>query len=596
MNRIVAISMVKNEAEIIECFVRHALTFADAMIVADQESFDDTGQILANLAAEGLPLTVRRIHRTGHIQEEVMNTLLAEAITDFGADIVVPLDADEFLVNTDTPESCRALLQGLSRDALYPVRWRRYEPIGGEGAFSLTGGCRRAKGDEAVGKVVVGAGVTEVRPFHLAQGQHFAHWQVGQGWAPIPLAAAPPFHIAHFHWRSPAQFAAKVAVGWLNNVVKYSPYTVVAEEWKRAFDRLLRDEDIDAVGRLSVDEAEPFDLRPHVADIPLRYTASAQPSVLARVLAAGERIAASLAEARRRNRRVTVVIPFGGDEAGLAASIQNVLAQEYDNKEIWIPAVGGADPRRAKAVGAAFKDAGTPITAIAEPPGASIGEALEQVASGDYVQYLFPGDCVAEDKFLRMMACLESQPPMDWAFDKTEGGQTAGTFYDEIMRDTHFAMGNGRAFWRQMLFLGAYPAGGVAAGFFRRGFVAARDWLMGDFLGEQPLFWHMWRTVLLPIGGQQPPTVGVLSVSCASPVGERPPLETLWREMEWCCLLGEAWENFSAEEIRQAGESLRAAWMRLKQKQTALPASLWEAYEDAVKELSEQAGIGCGLL
>lgn len=146
MNRIVAISMVKNEAEIIECFVRHALTFADAMIVADQESFDDTGQILANLAAEGLPLTVRRIHRTGHIQEEVMNTLLAEAITDFGADIVVPLDADEFLVNTDTPESCRALLQGLSRDALYPVCWRRYEPIGGEGAFSLTGGCRRAKG------------------------------------------------------------------------------------------------------------------------------------------------------------------------------------------------------------------------------------------------------------------------------------------------------------------------------------------------------------------------------------------------------------------------------------------------------------------
>ena len=72
MNRIVAISMVKNEADIIECFVRHTLTFADAMIVAEQESFDDTGRILEKLAAEGLPLTVRRIHRTGHIQEEVM--------------------------------------------------------------------------------------------------------------------------------------------------------------------------------------------------------------------------------------------------------------------------------------------------------------------------------------------------------------------------------------------------------------------------------------------------------------------------------------------------------------------------------------------
>ena len=265
MNRIVAISMVKNEADIIECFVRHALTFADAMIVAEQESFDDTGRILEKLMAEGLPLTVRRIHRTGHIQEEVMNTLLSEAITALGADIVVPLDADEFLVNTDTLDSCRELLESLSRDALYPVRWRRYEPLDSEGVFSLTRPCRRAKSDEEVIKVIVGAGVTEVRPFHLVQGQHFAYWQTGRGWEPVPLSAAPPFHIAHFHWRSPEQFAAKVTVGWLNNVVKYSQYTAVAEEWKRAFDRLLRDEDIAAIGRLPEEETEPFDLRPFIS-------------------------------------------------------------------------------------------------------------------------------------------------------------------------------------------------------------------------------------------------------------------------------------------------------------------------------------------
>ena len=181
MNRIVAISMVKNEADIIECFVRHTLTFADAMIVAEQESFDDTGRILEKLAAEGLPLTVRRIHRTGHIQEEVMNTLLDEAMTAFDADIVVPLDADEFLVNTDTPQSCRTILRKLSRNALYPVRWRRYEPLESEGVFSLTRPCRRAKSDEEVIKVIVGAGVTEVRPFHLVQGQHFAYRQTNMG-------------------------------------------------------------------------------------------------------------------------------------------------------------------------------------------------------------------------------------------------------------------------------------------------------------------------------------------------------------------------------------------------------------------------------
>ena len=537
MNRIVAISMVKNEADIIECFVRHTLTFADAMIVAEQESFDDTGRILEKLAAEGLPLTVRRIHRTGHIQEEVMNTLLDEAMTAFDADIVVPLDADEFLVNTDTPQSCRTILRKLSRNALYPVRWRRYEPLESEGVFSLTRPCRRAKSDEEVIKVIVGAGVTEVRPFHLVQGQHFAYWQTGRGWEPIPLSAAPPFHIAHFHWRSPDQFAAKVAVGWLNNVVKYSVYTVVAEEWKRAFDGLLRDEDIADIGRLSADEAELFDLRPHVADLSLRYTGSAQPSVLARVLATGERIAESLAEekARRRNRRVTVVIPFGGDEAALAASIQNVLAQEYDNKEIWIPVVGGANPRRAEAVGASFKDEGTPIGVLSAPSGASLGERLEQVAAGDYVQYLFPGDCIATDKFLRMLACLESQPPLDWAFAKTESGRMSGAPYDETTRAANFAMVNGQAFWRQMFVGGAYPAEGIAVGFFRRAFIAPRDWLMGDFLDEQPLFWHMWRTVLLPIEGRPIPTVGILPTGHDMIfVRAMTPLDRLWREMEWC--------------------------------------------------------------
>lgn len=599
MNRIVAISMVKNEADIIECFVRHALTFADAMIVAEQESFDDTGRILEKLMAEGLPLTVRRIHRTGHIQEEVMNTLLSEAITALGADIVVPLDADEFLVNTDTPDSCRELLESLSRDALYPVRWRRYEPLDSEGAFSLRRPCRRAKSDEEVIKVIVGAGVTEVRPFHLVQGQHFAYWQTGRGWEPIPLSAAPPFHIAHFHWRSPDQFAAKVAVGWLNNVVKYSVYTVVAEEWKRAFDGLLRDEDIADIGRLSADEAELFDLRPHVADLSLRYTGSAQPSVLARVLATGERIAESLAEekARRRNRRVTVVIPFGGDEAALAASIQNVLAQEYDNKEIWIPVVGGANPRRAEAVGASFKDEGTPIGVLSAPSGASLGERLEQVAAGDYVQYLFLGDCIATDKFLRMLACLESQPPLDWAFAKTESGRMSGAPYDETTRAANFAMVNGQAFWRQMFVGGAYPAEGIAAGFFRRAFIASRDWLMGDFLDEQPLFWHMWRTVLLPIEGRPIPTVGILLTGRdMTPVRATTPLDRLWREVEWCCLLREVWEQFSVEEIRQAGESLHAAWTRMQGQRTAIPDSFWETYEDAVKALAEKADIGGGVL
>mgnify|MGYP000853585378 FL=1 len=588
MNRIVAISMVKNEADIIECFVRHTLTFADAMIVAEQESFDDTGRILEKLMAEGLPLTVRRIHRTGHIQEEVMNTLLSEAITALGADIVVPLDADEFLVNTDTPDSCRELLGSLSRDALYPVRWRRYEPLDSEGVFSLTRPCRRAKNDETVIKVIVGAGVTEVRPFHLVQGQHFAYWQTGRGWEPIPLSAAPPFHIAHFHWRSPEQFAAKVTVGWLNNVVKYSMYTAVAEEWKRAFDRLVRDEDIAAVGRLSDEETEPFDLCPFITALPLSYTADAQPSVLARVLAAGERIAETLAEerVRARGRRVTIVIPFGGDAKALAVSLNMGMEQEYLNKEILIPVMGEAEASEAEAIASGVNMAEIPVAVISAPAGAPLGKALEEAATGDYVQILFPGDELIADKFLRMMACLESQPSVDWAFAAEERKDAEHSPYYNLPTDGSFRMVNGEALWRQLLTRGQYPAGELAAGFFRRPFLAARNWLMGDFLEERPLILTMWRTLLSPLPGRPAPTVGVLPTALTrTPRKMLAPLDELWRQMEWGCLLTEDRERLSPEQERMATECFYAAWERVQSWRGEIPEPLWESYAGMARDI-----------
>ncbi|MCI6101295.1 MAG: glycosyltransferase family 2 protein [Selenomonas sp.] len=56
--KIVAISMVKNEMDIIESFVRHTLGFADLLIIADHKSTDRTREILEALRTEGLPLLV----------------------------------------------------------------------------------------------------------------------------------------------------------------------------------------------------------------------------------------------------------------------------------------------------------------------------------------------------------------------------------------------------------------------------------------------------------------------------------------------------------------------------------------------------------
>ena len=114
---IVAVSMVKNEMDIIESFVRHTLTFADRMIIADHQSTDRTRDILGQLQAEGLPIVIETIYTARYAQAEVTTRLMHEAADVYDADLILPLDADEFIVPRGGHPSARSstLCQSISR-------------------------------------------------------------------------------------------------------------------------------------------------------------------------------------------------------------------------------------------------------------------------------------------------------------------------------------------------------------------------------------------------------------------------------------------------------------------------------------------------
>ncbi len=95
--RLVAVSVVKNEADIIEAFVRHTLAWVDHHLVFDHASSDGTREILQSLRTEGLPLTLYTDHQLGNLQQARSNHLTRLAVGSFGADWVCPLDADEFI-------------------------------------------------------------------------------------------------------------------------------------------------------------------------------------------------------------------------------------------------------------------------------------------------------------------------------------------------------------------------------------------------------------------------------------------------------------------------------------------------------------------
>ena len=119
--KIASISMVKNEADIIESFVRHTSRLVDVMYIIDHLSTDNTWVILNKLQAEGMPLILSRYNKADYSQSEVTTGLMWQSIKD-GADWVLPLDADEFIVpanNDISVEACRDMIRNLDTGCLH---------------------------------------------------------------------------------------------------------------------------------------------------------------------------------------------------------------------------------------------------------------------------------------------------------------------------------------------------------------------------------------------------------------------------------------------------------------------------------------------
>ena len=72
-------AMLRNEADVVESFVRHNLSLLDGLLVVDHGSSDGTSEILDALVAEGLPLEVERDPSVGYLQSEIMTRTVRHA-------------------------------------------------------------------------------------------------------------------------------------------------------------------------------------------------------------------------------------------------------------------------------------------------------------------------------------------------------------------------------------------------------------------------------------------------------------------------------------------------------------------------------------
>lgn len=244
--KIVSVSMVRNEADVIETFVRYQCEIVDAMLIVDHASSDETPAILRRLRDEGLPLHLSSEDGAAYDQSRVVTKAAREAAGVHRADLVLPLDADEFPVARGAA-SVRAALEALPLgvDSYYRAPWVTYVPTAADAAEEenvLRRIQHRRKTEPVFVKVIIPGELIRRRKATVGTGSH-GLLRYGRIWhRKHEHREAPGLAIAHFPVRSVEQLVRKVLVGWPAQLARGDRKPGEGGQWGVLFERFRRGE------------------------------------------------------------------------------------------------------------------------------------------------------------------------------------------------------------------------------------------------------------------------------------------------------------------------------------------------------------------
>ena len=588
MKKIAVVSMVKNEADVIESFVRHSLTFSDFMIIADHRSSDKTHEILSALRDEGLPIIIHMVYEVCHAQSEVVTGLVSEAVNEHGADIVLPLDADEFVVNTDNGFSCREIIDRLSVDEAYFLRWRLYEPLcppEENNRFLLSRPAKRGTDYEKGGKIIVGGRLFRKKPFTITQGNHGGYRETEQGKVGVPLQDAQFIHIAHFNWRSDEQYAAKIVAAWPSTVAKYSVNTA-SGGYKKQYVEMMNG--LRAEANVKIVSSENINLLEYVEPQMIRYSGDCRPDALRNLMDVAVIVAEAYAEEKvvALGKRTTIVIPFIGDTMALKKSVDSATRQTYPLKEIIIIDIAGIGKEAINEISARHSE----ICIIKNEDGDDGFEKIEKMAKGDYVQWIFPGDTLHPCAVARMTAAIElSDRPLSMLVNNGEGEFSDFFPYMNFPRSEPFYVVNRLSWHRELLRDGKIPSTGVTGLFVRREMMRECGWMRCAFMKRKFLPLIMYDKILKHCAGEAGSVAaGIVQEKYVTHDSRHiTPSDWIWHQLEHYSIISlnddDNLREACIEGLRHIADGHKLA---LSFDKTAVEPDLWQAYTDMMNELS----------
>jgi hypothetical protein len=239
--RLFGVTMVRNEADVIEAFVRHNLTVLDGLAIVDHGSIDGTPEILAKLRSEGLTLQVERDANPVYRQSDVMTVLSRQALARDAADFVFALDADEFLKVKSRADLERALAE-VPPGMHAVMHWLTYVPgafDGDEGAFGPGHLWWRLKTERQSLLKVIAARALLGRPDDVvAMGNHAILDAAAANTQPHARLHRDVAALAHCPVRSHTQLEGKIIVGYLAHLAAQPDDRRLARHWRELYHEL----------------------------------------------------------------------------------------------------------------------------------------------------------------------------------------------------------------------------------------------------------------------------------------------------------------------------------------------------------------------
>lgn len=126
--KIAAVSMVKNECDIIELFIKINSRFFDKIFILDHFSTDATAEIIISMKEKGFPVIYVSLDDYIFNQSEITSKYCREIASINAFDLVMPIDADEFFCTSDCSAK-EGIKDLLSDSGLGLIPWKTYCPI-----------------------------------------------------------------------------------------------------------------------------------------------------------------------------------------------------------------------------------------------------------------------------------------------------------------------------------------------------------------------------------------------------------------------------------------------------------------------------------